>query len=61
MTWGSSSSSKKKRNYGELWRAIEWGQFGNLIGFIVGLTGISAVHVLIWGAIITLIASVAGT
>ena len=40
------------------WRAIWWGQVGNFIAFVIGLAGVSDRAALIWGVIITFIATV---
>jgi hypothetical protein len=44
-----------------LWRAVKWGQVGNLVAWLVALTGTPANSVLIWGAAITLVFTAIGT
>ena len=53
--------AKKKTSYPALWRAIKWGQIGNLIAWAVALGGASDGAALTIGALITLTVSVIGT
>jgi len=41
-------------------RAIWWGQAGNFVAFVIGLMGLGDKNTFIWGAVITLIASIIG-
>jgi hypothetical protein len=51
----------RQRNYGELWRAVKWGQVGNLTAWAVALGGIGDSTALTLGAAITLIFTFIGT
>lgn len=53
--------ARKKSSWPALWRAVKWGQVGNIIAWMVASGGVSDGTALTLGALITLAVSVIGT